>query len=746
MKEKRKQKKENKGEKKKIKFQRPRFLTILLAIVMVISLSIDALCIYDLFGGDVRTSAASTAQQEQDDKLTDEQKEAKKEREDEENQKEEAKNNGSVVFDPSVMDELDNTRIGDEDQAFEFLKSIKDEYGIKDVDNEYELKSTDMTQDYVYYNFQQKYNGVEIYGGGLNFQTEKGGGLINVSGKYFPIPDDFNTEPKVYEDIAENAVKLYVQSNYKLSGDSYYVENTGLKIVAADNDYSLCYLFNVSLNSINAVFLSISVDASSGKVVGYNENFSTDMKTLDSDDDSDPLNKKPDGQKAKQTLDVNSVSDEEYVLEDTNRNINIYLMNRNQAIDSDSQINEAQVYSWNPKTSVPDKSCIDTMANLQRVYDFYKNVFMRVGVKNNSDILPVYVGVSQFFGKDLSDNAAMFGNSSMVVGVRDGYEYSADLDVMGHEYTHGVVFDKCGLVKELNVPDGKNAQSTTQYGINEGIADIFGELIDDYCADYSLDNNCDWKNSVRDMTKPYFDDYSEFKEYQTDCHDSSFLVSYPAYCMQKSGKVSNAQIASLYYDIIPNLSSHTDFKAFRSIIEMQAVYMNSKYHDSGVSDSSLDDDGMESVIDSFDKVGIPTSFEKTVVSNGTLKVYGKNDTLYDNYNIKIKRLNRDDTVLDQDVNQKEFKIPSSIHNGIYDVILTDLLDGSISESFTLVINNNAKDQKVDKYPKVCKVYTQFGTVPRDVVLVLDLSGSMEGTPIDQTKQAASKFVDAACLV
>ena len=39
------------------------------------------------------------------------------------------------------------------------------------------------------------------------------------------------------------------------------------------------------------------------------------------------------------------------------------------------------------------------------------------------------------------------------------------------------------------------------------------------------------------------------------------------------------------------------------------------------------------------------------------------------------------------------------------------------------------------------VVTDFGTDPRDVVLVLDVSGSMNGTPLSETKQAAVKFVE-----
>ena len=43
--------------------------------------------------------------------------------------------------------------------------------------------------------------------------------------------------------------------------------------------------------------------------------------------------------------------------------------------------------------------------------------------------------------------------------------------------------------------------------------------------------------------------------------------------------------------------------------------------------------------------------------------------------------------------------------------------------------------------KQAKVMTQFGANVRDVVLTLDVSGSMGGTPIEETKEAAQKFID-----
>ena len=68
--------------------------------------------------------------------------------------------------------------------------------------------------------------------------------------------------------------------------------------------------------------------------------------------------------------------------------------------------------------------------------------------------------------------------------------------------------------------------------------------------------------------------------------------------------------------------------------------------------------------------------------------------------------------------------------------MTDLNNEDLTKEFTLIVNDAKKGQSI--YQKQAKVMTQFGANVRDVVLTLDVSGSMGGTPIEETKEAATE--------
>ena len=72
--------------------------------------------------------------------------------------------------------------------------------------------------------------------------------------------------------------------------------------------------------------------------------------------------------------------------------------------------------------------------------------------------------------------------------------------------------------------------------------------------------------------------------------------------------------------------------------------------------------------------------------------------------------------------------------------IRDRANEDLTKDVTLIINNEDAESKID-YQNAGVVETDFGTDPRDVVLVLDVSGSMDGTPLSETKKAAVKFVE-----
>lgn len=93
-------------------------------------------------------------------------------------------------------------------------------------------------------------------------------------------------------------------------------------------------------------------------------------------------------------------------------------------------------------------SAVDALANAQRIYDFYFDVFSRKGVKNPESDLMIVVDADLYYGENYKNNAAMLSNAKgMIIGnsadklvfSKDDPTFSAYLDRMGHEWAHGIM-------------------------------------------------------------------------------------------------------------------------------------------------------------------------------------------------------------------------------------------------------------------------------------------------------------------
>lgn len=109
---------------------------------------------------------------------------------------------------------------------------------------------------------------------------------------------------------------------------------------------------------------------------------------------------------------------------------------------------------------------VDAHVNAAKVLDFYRTHLNRNGLDGKGGEVRSLVGVTSFGAPYVN---AFWDGTKMVYGGGDDeyYPLSADLDVVGHEMTHGVIEHSAGLLY-LN-------QSGA---MNEAIADYFGNAID----------------------------------------------------------------------------------------------------------------------------------------------------------------------------------------------------------------------------------------------------------------------------
>lgn len=735
----------NTMKKKKEKFRQPkqkkhrnhhlRFLTKLILLLLLVTVGMGLYYSYQLFFIPVHQEVKS-----EDKGLTKEQKEVKQEREELEKQEQENKTSIDYIADGSQEKDESVGKISDESDALNALKALQGELGIADVQEEYRVSKVKELEDLTVYEMQQYYEGIEVYGRSLMVSVDESGNLQSVNGTYEQ-PSNVAVEPEIQEYDAQEAAEAYLKENKDTdssedsdsSESSYSLQSQGYVICFNENNAAEAgYLFFVVMEPQNTPVQQIFVSGKTGEILADNSLILTEKV-------SGTLQ----GQMSSQTLDYDKQGDE-FKLWDEERNIQVYRATASIFRDLNQDSEEVQ---W--KTGeTPDAGAVDALANLQKIYAYYQDTFGRKGITNNeNDKLYVTVGIQDIQSgtstTDYRNNAAMFGTDLMIVGEKtDGSAtYAANLDIMGHETNHGVVDASSTLLQGVYSSSDKR-QKSTQLAIGEGLADIFGEFVEDYSDDGKYNGSCNWYSAVRNMKNPKdikkekgILQAKKFKDGKTDCHRGASLISYPTYLMStgvdgdsKKAISDTKQLATMWYTVIQQTSDKTDFQEIRYLMETRALALASA--------GQLTNDQVEGVIDSFDEVAIDSKYNYCLTDDSEVIVYGENNKPYDNYRIQVSRRFGEE-VLNEEVKSKKLNL--KLDAGIYNVVLTDLNNEDLTKKFTLIVNDAKKGQNI--YQKQAKVMTQFGANVRDVVLTLDVSGSMGGTPIEETKEAAQKFID-----
>ena len=736
--------------------KRPRFLTALLALVIAGTAAVDSFCIYDVYGREVKGAAAVAAENKSDDDKKNDELEA--EREAQQGQLLQLALDGNVSYSPTQLDTEEGGAVLDSRQALEFLQKIGDRFGIENAAEEYRVVTEKDTGSSHLYFLQQTFKGLDVFGSFVTLEADKEGNVKDVEGSHVKIDPDISTEPSILVDQARKTAEAYVTQNLGYKAGEYELVSGGtLFDPLKSGNVVLSYCYYIRQPGTNYFVGVVMINANDGSVSGTRPFVNTEMITLNAP--AAPY-KKPNGQLGSPVeLDVYKESDTSFALKSDDALIDIYLADPEKTDQRWSDLQGLSVYTYDPTAPeskddpTPDPSAVDALANLERVHSFYSENFGLNGIMEGGARFPVYVGLYGYEGDNYQNNAAIYGGSYMVIGIGTQNEdgtvkdaaMSAYLDVMAHEYTHAVITNSSMLeARTYDTENGESYEKSVQSAFHEGYADIFGEFAEDYANNGAFDNDCDWKSVSRDYSSPAVSQYADYKEFETDGHDGGFLISSPVYKAAQAG-VPTAKLSSLYYGSIPMLTAQMTFKDYRHMLERRAAVANAEYYANGQSDDRnfLSDKELEALIDAYDEVGIPSSFGFRLDQGGKLVVLSKDNTPCDNYHIKVTRLydRTDSPLIDEDVKKDSFVFPSDLANGIYKVTVTDGEDESISYSYEFVINDQKDSNKADAYQGEIKLFTQFGAKSREVVLVLDVSGSMDGDPITQTKLSAQKFVN-----
>ncbi|MEN8906974.1 MAG: M4 family metallopeptidase [Clostridiales bacterium] len=462
---------------------------------------------------------------------------------------------------------------------------------------------------------EQNYEGVPIYGSKQKALLSNKGVLKSISGKsvkkLIKKPGLMN-----FSNITKKEAIKYAKDSIGIK--SINPEKTEIKRIAyIENEKPVSsYLVNLAYINPTPANWNVIIDASTGKSLKkYNtsaDEFSiTSDKTNNIDFGLDTINElesfvsdlKPKSIKNSGTglytgecsFMASKFLGKNYLIDQT-RGKGIWTINGKKLFfenDSDG--------SW----TLPEQSLsVDTHYNFELIYDYYKNKFNRNSYDNNGALIKNITTLPA----DNKNNAFYLSALNLFIFLEgDGelFNHFTSLDVVAHEFAHGVTRSESNLI----YMDESGA-------INEAYSDIFATLIEFEC-----DKNPDWLigedvytpsiegDSFRSMSDPTIcgqPDHVKDQYKDTDdnggVHINNGIINKVAYLIAEGGThydvevvgIGKEKLGKIFYDAqIKYLVETTDFKGLKTYIIQSATDL----YGGGSQE-------VKSVTDSFNSVGI----------------------------------------------------------------------------------------------------------------------------------------------
>ena len=461
-----------------------------------------------------------------------------------------------------------------ENGDFSYKKMTKDELGIKHL------------------RYAQMYNGIPVYGKeiivdvkGGEIQSIQGMVSSNISLKKAVVSSTIG-EDKVkgiaaaYLDIKPAEIKQSSQAYDKMSMAGSEVGDPELIWLDNDNTQILTYSINVFSMKPKLINKTLFIDAATGKIVKELENIKTEAVTKTG---RGVLN---DSKTVK--LYQNSGY---YFFKDITRDSS---GSTNTVLTYDYNVQDLEGYVYlmydtngtlceNNSEFLSQRAGVDAHVYLAQAYQYYKDVFNRVSYNGAGANIRSIVHFQEYYGYPWA-NAAWAGNAAGIFLIGDGdgfpgyqdevYEFSAALDVLGHEYTHAVI-DNNG--------SGGLTYENQSGAMNESFADLFGQIIE---RKYKRDT--DWVMG-EDMSKGGSDSYKRsmsnpglygqpdnMSEYVTTTqdnggvHTNSGIPNKAAYLI--ASQLGDDKTANIYYyALMHKLTSEATFLSLRRAIISSAA-------------------------------------------------------------------------------------------------------------------------------------------------------------------------------
>lgn len=508
---------------------------------------------------------------------------------------------------PIYIDDYNYT-IKNEDDVFDLLDELSEMYKFKKSKDEFKVLEKTENEKITYYKMQQIYNDIPVYGNNLVVSV-KDNKLLSVSGHYKK-----NINVSTYYSLTDDEIKEILKGE----NSEFEILKTEKAIYLDNDNPTLSYMVDIVSDDYKRVIIdaktkdiiksyslieqaktsySYTGNGALGEAVSIDitKDTTTDMYSFESQKYGFKL---IDGSKTPADFGSNEnrkwINLVLHVVDTTFKQTPIEMkLKNNKLLYFDSY--NGNIFS-NSEEIV--SSGISTMNSFQKIYSYYEKLG-RNSVDNKGMKLKIHINVVNDF-KPYTDtknnqyeNAFWAGGDAglIVLGFSNNIPFGVCEDVLGHEFTHGVVQYTAGLDKTILAEAG---------ALNESYADILGSLIEGdnfeigdkietirdlpnptskgnpsikgekyYFPDDTDYYNEEWKTNMLKSAKEKGNPLSDWKEWDNGgVHQNSTVPSHAAYLAYKNGAFSGSKraaenklkMAKVYYNSLFLLTPSSTFE------------------------------------------------------------------------------------------------------------------------------------------------------------------------------------------
>ncbi len=530
--------------------------------------------------------------------------------------------------------------VTDEASARAALTDLADELGITDVSSELADCTETTALDISYWRFSQYYEGIPVTGRSVVVGADADGQVVAITSTYDPL-DDVPTEPVITADEAEEAASAHLDgATWSLAAST---------VVYAAGDEAPCLAWVVPTGSDVNVEI-VYVHAETGEVVAAESCLDTETAvgtgtTVSGEEvsfniwqDDDGTYRLFDNERAINVYDADGCTLEFWAVMQGGDGVTYYFepsaaegkrWSTDDGVIEESSVPSDIVYvgmrysvkaPWgsletitSDTTEFDDEQAVTAYVGVQTVYDFYASVLGRTGFDDAGGTVDLFVNNFQDWQ---TSNAYSWASAATSMVLSLGTEADPTIDLIGHEYTHGVLRTIGSLVS-----DGEPR------AISEALADFMGVVAADYENDGYLDGDCDWVRGGRNLADPSASTANESQrtaahpsayedQYWVDpsgadyddgyAHNNSTVISHALYlmCTDEDGLLGSAlsmeEAARLVYGTVHLLVDEPSFAQFRTCMELAGRIM--------ANERLLTNDQLVRIAAAFDAVNVSAAW------------------------------------------------------------------------------------------------------------------------------------------